>query len=89
LFERCEPGLTCDTPDGIADAPGICRKSCSSDKDCKETDYCASDKLCDEDGACEKVDDCNLPGNNYAHIECVGHATCEADYRCGWQCGTP
>lgn len=89
LFERCAPGLTCDTPDGVADATGICRKSCASDKDCKESDYCASDKLCDEDGACENADDCNLPGNAFAHIECVGRGTCGADYRCGWQCGTP
>jgi eight-cysteine-cluster-containing protein len=37
-FERCAPGLICDTPDFIADAPGICRaEECSSDADCSRT----------------------------------------------------
>ncbi|MEY2930695.1 MAG: hypothetical protein RL033_1444 [Pseudomonadota bacterium] len=37
-FERCTPGLLCDTPDFIADAPGICRAAdCSSDADCSRT----------------------------------------------------
>ena len=37
-FERCAPGLLCDTPDFIADAPGICRAAdCSSDADCSRT----------------------------------------------------
>jgi hypothetical protein len=89
LYERCEPGLVCDTPDMIADAPGICRKGCESDKDCKPGSYCASDKLCDEDGACEREVDCNLPGNAYAHIECVGHGVCSWEQRCGYECGVP
>lgn len=37
-FERCAPGLSCDTPDFIADAPGICRaQQCESDADCFRT----------------------------------------------------
>jgi hypothetical protein len=89
LYERCEPQLTCDTPDNVADAPGVCRASCESDADCREGSYCASDKLCDDDGACEREVDCNLPGNNYAHIECVGHGVCSLEGRCGWQCKAP
>jgi hypothetical protein len=89
LYERCEPTLSCDKPDGVADATGLCRRSCSGNKDCKESNYCASDKLCDDDGACENDADCSMPGNSYAHIECVGHPVCQSDYRCGWPCGTP
>lgn len=89
LYERCEPGLTCDTPDFVADASGICRRSCASNDDCKGGQYCASDKLCDDDGTCEREVDCNLPGNDYAHIECVGHGTCGDDRRCGWTCAAP
>ncbi len=37
-FERCAPGLVCDTPDFIADAPGVCRaEQCTSDADCSRT----------------------------------------------------
>lgn len=37
-FERCAPGLICDTPDFIADAPGICRaEQCTADADCART----------------------------------------------------
>ena len=86
LYERCEPSLTCDTPDGVDDATGICRKRCDNDRDCKELSYCASDKLCDDDGACERDQDCELPGNVYGHIECVGHGAC-VDQHCGWECG--
>lgn len=85
LYERCEPSLVCDTPDGVADATGICRKRCERKRDCKKPEYCASDKLCDEDGACETDEDCNMPGNVYGHIACVGHGVC-VDQRCGWEC---
>lgn len=87
LYERCQPDLTCDTPDFVADAPGICRTRCEAEKDCKENSYCASDKLCDEDGACERDVDCNLPGNVYAQLRCVGHGVCSAERQCNWQCG--
>lgn len=85
--ERCEPGLTCDTPDFVADAPGICRRSCEGDGACDAGGYCASDRLCDGDGACERDVDCNLPGNAYAHIACVGYGVCGVQGQCGWQCG--
>lgn len=89
LYQRCEPGLTCDTPELIADAPGICRPSCKSSADCKELSYCASDKLCDDDGACEREVDCNLPGNLYAAPKCLGYGVCGQDQHCGWVCGSP
>jgi hypothetical protein len=88
LYERCEPDLTCDTPDFVADAPGICRTRCESDKDCKENSYCAADKLCDDDGACERDVDCNLPGNLYAQLRCVGHGVCSSERQCSWLCRT-
>lgn len=44
-FERCAPGLLCDTPDFIADAPGVCRvQQCASDADCSRTG--CSGQLC-------------------------------------------
>jgi eight-cysteine-cluster-containing protein len=43
-FERCGPGLICDTPDFVADAPGICRRGCASDADCTRTG--CSGQLC-------------------------------------------
>lgn len=88
LYERCESGLTCDTPDLVDDATGICRKRCDNQRDCKEQSYCASDKLCDDDGACERAVDCQLPGNPYGHVACVGHAVC-AEQSCGWTCEAP
>jgi hypothetical protein len=87
-YEQCEAGLTCDTPDFVADAPGICRGRCPS-QGCGNQGYCAADGLCDDDGACERDVDCNLLGNDYAHIECVGHGVCDASGRCGWECGDP
>lgn len=90
-YERCQPNLVCDTPDFIADAPGICRPKCTSERDCAAEGYCASDGLCEDDGACEREVDCSLPGNGYAHIECVGHGTCDTfeTRRCGWACENP
>jgi len=89
MYERCEPHLTCDTPDYVADAPGVCRRSCERSEDCPSGSYCASDKLCEEDGACEREVDCSLPGNDYGHIECVGHGVCSLEGACGWVCEAP
>lgn len=88
-FERCQPKFICDLPDFVADAPGICRPECKTDGDCAADEYCASDHTCDRDGACEVEIDCNLPGNSYAHIECVGHGTCSQQGQCGWVCESP
>jgi len=86
-FERCAPPLICDTPDFIADAPGVCRQPCSSDADCPSEQYCASDGVCDLDGRCEQNPDCELPGNDYIHPDCVGHAECpDFQTRCSWVC---
>lgn len=35
---------------------------------------------------CQQASDCG--GQSYAHIMCVGSATCTAENRCGWKCGT-
>lgn len=90
-YERCEPELVCDTPDFVADAPGICRARCTGEGDCAAEEYCASDGLCEPDGACEREIDCSLPGNGYPHIECVGHGICDAfeTRQCGWVCENP
>ena len=90
FYERCEPWLSCDLIDLIPDAPGRCRLPCEDNDDCQKPAYCASDKLCDSDGGCEHDVDCNLPGNDYIHIECVGHGVCDsASQQCGWKCGDP
>lgn len=90
-FERCAPPLICDTPDFIADAPGVCRQPCSGDADCPSEQYCASDGVCDLDGSCEQNPDCELPGNDYLHIDCVGHGECpDFQNACSWVCdGAP
>jgi len=88
IFERCTPELVCDTPDDVVDATGVCRAPCKSDADCAAEQYCASDSLCEPDSRCERDVDCNLEGNQYPHIECVGHGVCE-NYSCGWQCRDP
>jgi hypothetical protein len=88
-YERCEPELVCDTPDVIADAPGICRPPCRESADCAPGQYCASDGSCDQDGMCERDVDCNLAGNDYPHIECVGYGVCTERSRCGWECAEP
>jgi eight-cysteine-cluster-containing protein len=89
FFERCAPGLICDTPDLIADASGICRAPCQSDADCDEAEYCASDASCDSDGQCEISLDCSLAGNSFSHPDCVGYGTCDIVEGCGWTCGDP
>jgi eight-cysteine-cluster-containing protein len=89
FFERCAPGLVCDTPDFVADAPGTCRAPCSSLSDCPDGEYCASDGTCDSDGQCEITADCTLDGNTFIAPLCVGYPTCGAPEGCGWACGDP
>jgi hypothetical protein len=89
FFERCAPGLICDTPDFLADASGICRTPCQGNADCAEAEYCASDGSCDTDGQCEIALDCSLAGNSFIHPACVGHGTCASFEGCGWACGDP
>jgi eight-cysteine-cluster-containing protein len=89
FFERCAPGLVCDTPDYVADASGRCRAPCSSVADCPEGEYCASDGTCDSDGQCETSADCALDGNTFIAPLCVGYPTCDVGNGCGWACGDP
>lgn len=89
-FERCEPGLVCDAPDFIADAPGVCRSPCESSAECAEDQYCSSDGACEADGACEVSADCNLEGNVFAAPRCLGYGVCDPfAQQCGWECGDP
>ena len=91
-FERCAPGLTCDTPNFVADAPGVCRTSCKSASDCTAKSYCATDSLCHADASCDVALDCMAPGNDYPRPLCVGFPTCpqyELGAQCGWRCGNP
>lgn len=86
---ECEPGDSCP-----AICSGYCENvACTSNAECDFTDYCASDGVCRSDGACGLEIDCSLPGNDYPHIECVGHGTCEAsgagEGACGWECTSP
>ena len=86
---RCAPELICtDAPPLVADAPGICRAPCEDNRACGEGGYCSSNNdVCREDGACWADNDCEAPGNDYPHIECVGYGVCGDDGQCGWQCG--
>jgi hypothetical protein len=86
---ECEPGDPCP-----AVCSGYCvNTACTINADCNVSYYCASDGVCRSDGACRLEVDCSLPGNDYVHIECVGHGTCEAsgtgEAACGWACTNP
>jgi hypothetical protein len=94
MYESCSPELTCDLPELVADAPGICRAACKSEADCAAEQYCATDGLCHADGACDVSADCLAPGNNYPHILCVGYPVCPTfgeprQNQCGWVCSSP
>lgn len=89
MYERCDPAFVCDTPEYIADAPGICRRPCDGNDDCRDAQYCASDDLCHRDASCDRDVDCNLDGNDYAHIRCLGYGVCTPGNSCGWECGHP
>jgi len=85
----CEPGDPC-----LPVCSGYCESvACGSNAECNVGDYCASDGLCRPDGSCGLEVDCSLPGNDYPHIECVGHGICEAGDSsggvCGWECTNP
>ena len=86
---ECEPGDPCP-----AVCSGYCENAaCTSNAECDATHYCASDGVCRPDGACRLEVDCSVPGNDYVHIECVGHGICEAsgasEGMCGWECTNP
>ena len=82
---ECEPGDPCP-----AVCSGYCETSaCTINADCDASAYCASDGLCRSDGTCGLEVDCSLPGNDYPHIECVGHGTCDMASSCGWECTNP
>jgi eight-cysteine-cluster-containing protein len=66
----------------------VCGGSCASNADCAEGEYCSSDNSCVADGSCRREIDCNLEGNDYPHIECVGHGVCDGA-TCGWECESP
>jgi hypothetical protein len=94
MYESCAPSLTCDLPEFVADAPGICRAACKSEADCAEAEYCAGDGLCHADATCDVSADCLAAGNNYPHILCVGYPVCPGfgepqQNQCGWRCGNP
>ena len=55
---------------------------------CAADQYCDGDGLCREDGACAQAIDCYRPGNEFAHIMCLGHAVCD-EGACGWTCEDP
>jgi len=83
----CEPGDPCPSV-----CSGYCENAaCTSNAECDPSQYCASDAVCRSDGACRLEVDCNVPGNDYPHIECVGHGICEASgaNACGWACTNP
>ncbi|MEZ4269039.1 MAG: hypothetical protein R3F39_21990 [Myxococcota bacterium] len=85
----CAPELTCtDVPPFIADIPGKCRVPCEEDAGCGAEQYCAPQGFCRDHGACFELADCSADNNDWAHIECVGYATCESG-ACGWECGDP
>ncbi|MBT8342871.1 MAG: hypothetical protein HKP58_13730 [Desulfatitalea sp.] len=71
-----------------ANGYAVCENKCQDDADCPEDQYCASDHMCEDDGRCERDVDCNLLGNVFLHIQCVGYGVCDS-FMCGWVCGLP
>ena len=62
-------------------------RQCEIDADCPSTAYCASSEgVCRDDGTCLDALDCDLPGNTYARLKCIGYGTC-AGGTCGYECG--
>ncbi|MGB0589037.1 MAG: hypothetical protein ACPGU1_05100 [Myxococcota bacterium] len=86
---KCAPNLVCaDVPTLIPDAPGVCRRPCTSTADCDTGSYCDTAGLCRESGACQSADDCSLDDNVWPHAQCIGYATCNPfENTCAWQCG--
>ena len=85
---KCAPGLVCtDYPLFLPDAPGTCRLPCEDNGECGEGQYCSKSGYCRDDGACMESADCELPGNDYPHIECVGYGVCGDEDLCSWECG--
>jgi hypothetical protein len=64
-------------------------RACADPHDCRDAEYCSTDAVCSADGTCANHLDCNRPGNDFAHVLCVGHGVCGDDHRCGWRCGEP
>ena len=84
---RCHPDQSCtDHPVGIADAPGVCRAPCVDGRCRNNEQYCSFSDFCRDDSACRVDADCEAEGNDYAHIECVGHGVCNGG-QCGYECG--
>ncbi|HJK92864.1 MAG TPA: proprotein convertase P-domain-containing protein [Polyangiaceae bacterium LLY-WYZ-15_(1-7)] len=94
----CGAGLHCPTTRVCITSPcyqecvpvesgGQVGDACATNADCAEENHCQGG-TCAADGSCGVVSDCDLEGNLWVHVMCVGYATCEAG-RCGWECGAP
>jgi len=76
---RCAAGLNCTDK-------YYCRQECTADKQCNDdTHFCGSNDYCRPHSYCGTTDDCLNPLNMWAHIQCVGFASC-IDNHCGWTC---
>ncbi len=90
---RCEPRMACtDIPEGLADAPGVCRDRCEHNNpdpvdECGARRYCSRNDACRPIGECFDHLDCELRINSWPHIECVGYGVCGDEGECGWRCG--
>jgi hypothetical protein len=86
---QCAPDLNCaDFPAFISDAPGVCRRPCTTSADCDSEQYCDTANLCRDPGACIAAPDCAVADNSWPHAECLGFATCSASGNtCEWHCG--
>lgn len=61
--------------------------ACETASDCPDSSmYCNSYETCQQSGTCVIAEDCDLPGNSYMSIDCVGFNFCDEMGRCGKQC---
>lgn len=59
---------------------------CSAEWDLWCDTQAAETGICRRNGSCETDLDCERPENQWSHVRCMGHASCEQG-RCAWHCG--
>jgi len=69
--------------------PGGEGDGCLSSANCQSDLFCGADGFCHADASCQgDFSDCNMPGNDWVHVACVGTGSCSEAGQCTWTCGT-
>ena len=87
LTRACQTEADCKS--GYACVDTVCRKTCSSDSNCSNTEKCVSaessstTKICRTLGTCSEDDGVSLGGNIYCYDEKQIYLECVNDTQCG------